>query len=67
MILKQKIYVQESYTYEYEIPTSMDAEEIEEFIKRVHPAYSIGSQTGDKPNSVQYMVEDSEWVEIHNI
>lgn len=64
---KQKIYVQESYTYEYEMPTNMDAEEIEAFIKRIHPTYSIGAQTGDKPNSIQYMVEDSEWVEIHDI
>lgn len=64
---KQKIYVQESYTYEYEMPTNMDAEEIEEYIKKIHPTNSIGPEFGNYPNSVQYMIEDSEWVEINGV
>lgn len=59
---KQKVYVQESYVYEYEVPAGMDAEEIEEFIKRMHP-----TQKDTGCSSVQYMTEDSEWVEIHGI
>jgi hypothetical protein len=60
---KQKVYVQESYVYEYEIPT--DTEDIEEIIKKLHPATSIGAEFGHIPASVQYMVEDSEWTEIN--
>jgi hypothetical protein len=65
IMIKQKVYVQESYVYEYEMPTNMNAEEVEVYIKRIHPAHSVGKQSGAKPASVQYMVEDSEWTELH--
>jgi hypothetical protein len=62
---KQKVYVQESYIYEYEIDT--ETIDVEEFIKQVHPTVSIGMEFGYEPASIQYMVEDSEWVEIHSM
>lgn len=62
---KQKVYVQETYVYEYEIDT--DGIDVEEYIKAVHPTTSIGADFGYEPSSVQYMVEDSEWVEIHDM
>lgn len=64
---KQKIYVEEHYVYEYEMPANMDAEEVEEFIKKIHPANSIGPEFGNYPGTVQYMIEDSEWTEIHGV
>lgn len=66
---KQKVYVQETYVYEYEFPVSEEdnTDEIEECIKRIHPTNSIGAEFGHTPASTQYMVEDSEWVEIHDM
>lgn len=59
---KQKVYVQKSYVFELEIDT--DLINPEEFIKKYHNTLNIDNDT--EPASIQYMVEDSEWVEIHN-
>lgn len=61
---KAKVYVQESYVYEYEFCYD-ETEDIEEFLKKIHPATSISADSEYKPASVQYMVEDSEWTEIN--
>ena len=59
---KQKVYVQKSYIFELEMDTSLI--DPNEFVTQFQDMLEVDADM--KPVSVQYMVEDSEWVEIHD-
>lgn len=60
---KQKVYVQKSYVFELEMDTELL--DPNEFVKEFQRLLEVDADM--KPASVQYMVEDSEWTEIHDI